>query len=203
MKEMVDGTTPLDTNKLRLSSVKKTAAGIPAAVSSLHHGIRKMGITKTVRTLLTVNQKEGFDCPGCAWPDPNHRTSFEFCENGAKAVADESMKANVNAQFFKKFSVAELLSKSDYWLNKQGRISQPMILKQGATHYESIQWSQAFDLIAKSIQSMDSPNRGVITRQVAHQMRQHFSTKHLLEGLVRITYPIVQTCVMNLAEKHL
>ena len=84
MKEMVDGTTPLDTNKLRLSSVKKTAAGIPAAVSSLHHGIRKMGITKTVRTLLTVNQKEGFDCPGCAWPDPNHRTSFEFCENGAK-----------------------------------------------------------------------------------------------------------------------
>ena len=183
MKEMVDGTTPLDTNKLRLSSVKKTAAGIPAAVSSLHHGIRKMGITKTVRTLLTVNQKEGFDCPGCAWPDPNHRTSFEFCENGAKAVADESMKANVNAQFFKKFSVAELLSKSDYWLNKQGRIFQPMILKQGATHYESIQWSQAFDLIAKSIQSMDSPNRGVYYTSGRTSNEAAFLYQALVRGL--------------------
>ena len=154
MKETHDGTTPPDTAGLRLSKIKTTAAGIPAAVSSLNHGIRKMGLTKTVRTLLMVNQKDGFDCPGCAWPDPEHRTSFEFCENGAKAVADEAMKAKVNATFFEKHSIPDLLEKSDYWLNSQGRIAQPMIRKQGSTHYRPIDWDDAFDLISDEIQSM-------------------------------------------------
>lgn len=157
MKERIDGVTPPDTHGLRLSKTKKTAAGIPAAVSSLNHGIRKMGITKTVRTLLTINQQDGFDCPGCAWPDPEHRTSFEFCENGAKAVADEAMSANVTPAFFKKYSVSDLLKKSDYWLNNQGRLERPMLLKPGSTNYESIDWSDALDLISDSIKSMKSP----------------------------------------------
>ena len=161
MKEMQDGTTPPDTAGLRLSKVKTTAAGIPAAVSSLNHGIRKMGITKTVRTLLMVNQKEGFDCPGCAWPDPEHRTSFEFCENGAKAVADEAMKAKVNASFFQKYSISDLLKRSDFWLNSQGRISQPMIRKSGSNQYQPIDWDDAFDLISEHIQTMNHPERGV------------------------------------------
>ena len=161
MNERVDGTTPPDQNRLRLSKVKTTAAGIPAAVSSMNHGIRKMGLAKTVRTLMMVNQKEGFDCPGCAWPDPEHRTSFEFCENGAKAVADEAMKARVDADFFNKYSVKDLLQQSDYWLNKQGRIAQPMILEEGATHYTAIEWDAALQLIATSILSMDSPKKGV------------------------------------------
>ena len=161
MKEEFDGTTPPDSNRLRLSKVKTTAAGIPAAISSMNHGFRKMGITKTVRNLLMVNQQEGFDCPGCAWPDPEHRTSFEFCENGAKAVADEAMKANVDAKFFQKYSVQELAQKSDFWLNKQGRIAQPMILRSDETHYSPIDWDDALTLIATSIESMDSPKRGV------------------------------------------
>ncbi|MGB2352770.1 MAG: FdhF/YdeP family oxidoreductase [Candidatus Poseidoniaceae archaeon] len=161
MKEEFDGTTPPDANRLRLSKVKTTAAGIPAAISSMNHGFRKMGITKTVRNLLMVNQQEGFDCPGCAWPDPEHRTSFEFCENGAKAVADEAMKANVDAQFFQKYSVQELAQKSDFWLNKQGRIAQPMILRTDETHYSPIDWDDALALVASSIESMDSPKRGV------------------------------------------
>ena len=161
MKKSVDGRTPLDSNRLRLSKVKSTAAGVPAAISSLNHGIRKMGVTRTVQSLLMVNQKDGFDCPGCAWPDPDHRTSFEFCENGAKAVADEAMKAKVNASFFQKHSVADLLKKSDYWLNSQGRIAQPMILEANASHYTPIEWDDAFRHIASSIQSMDSPERGV------------------------------------------
>ena len=161
MKKTVDGRTPLDSNRLRLSKVKSTAAGVPAAISSMNHGIRKMGVTKTVRSLLMVNQKDGFDCPGCAWPDPDHRTSFEFCENGAKAVADEAMKAKVNASFFKKYSVADLLKKSDYWLNSQGRIAQPMVLEADASHYTPIEWDDAFQRIASSIQAMDSPERGV------------------------------------------
>jgi len=161
MKKSVDGRTPLDSNRLRLSKVKSTAAGVPAAISSMNHGIRKMGVTRTVQSLLMVNQKNGFDCPGCAWPDPAHRTSFEFCENGAKAVADEAMKAKVNASFFQKHSVADLLKKSDYWLNSQGRIAQPMILEANASHYTPIEWDDAFRHIASSIQSMDSPERGV------------------------------------------
>ena len=132
MKKSVDGRTPLDSNRLRLSKVKSTAAGVPAAISSMNHGIRKMGVSRTVQSLLMVNQKDGFDCPGCAWPDPAHRSSFEFCENGAKAVADEAMKAKVNGSFFRKYSVADLLKQSDYWLNSQGRIAQPMILEANA-----------------------------------------------------------------------
>ena len=161
MRDPFDGSTPPDTSGLRLTKVKQTAAGIPAAVSSLNHGIRKMGLTKTVRTLLMVNQKEGFDCPGCAWPDPQHRTSFEFCENGAKAVADEAMKANVNERFFQKHSIQDLLNKSDYWLNRQGRLAHPMIKRPQATHYEPISWEEALDLVASSIKAMDKPERGV------------------------------------------
>ena len=161
MQEPSEGVTPADLNSLRLTKVKKTAAGIPAAISSLSHGIRKMGVSKTIKTLLMINQKEGFDCPGCAWPDPNHRTSFEFCENGAKAVADEAMKDKVNPNFFKRYDVQTLLKKSDYWLNKQGRISHPMILKSGSSNYEPIAWSDAFDLISESITSMKTPTRGV------------------------------------------
>ena len=86
--------TPDDTQPLKLKKPKTKAAGIPAVTSSALHGLKKMGALKTVKTLSMVNQTEGFDCPGCAWPDPEHRTTFEFCENGAKAVADEAMKAN-------------------------------------------------------------------------------------------------------------
>ena len=103
MFTMVDdarGLTPVDKNKLRLTKPKATAAGIPAVISSALHSLKKMGPFKTIKTLNMVNQKEGFDCPGCAWPDPEHRSSFEFCENGAKAVADEAMKPNVNRDFF-------------------------------------------------------------------------------------------------------
>jgi len=161
MRDPFDGSTPPDTSRLRLTKVKQTAAGIPAAVSSLNHGIRKMGLTKTVRTLLMVNQKDGFDCPGCAWPDPQHRTSFEFCENGAKAVADEAMKANVNVHFFQKHSIQDLLNRSDFWLNRQGRLAHPMIKRPQATHYEPISWDDALDLVASSIKAMDKPERGV------------------------------------------
>ena len=161
MRDPFDGSTPPDTRGLRLTKVKQTARVFLRPVSSLNHGIRKMGLAKTVRTLLMVNQKDGFDCPGCAWPDPQHRTSFEFCENGAKAVADEAMKANVNERFFQKHSIHDLLQRSDYWLNRQGRLAHPMIKRPQATHYESISWDDALDLVASSINAMDNPDKGV------------------------------------------
>ena len=154
-------TTPPDKNYLKLKNVKKIAAGIPAATNSLKHGIKKMGLSKTIKTLTTVNQSGGFDCPGCAWPDPKHSSTFEFCENGAKAVADEGMKANVNPEFFAKHSVQKLSQKSDYWLNKQGRISEPVILREGSSNYEPISWEESFKLISKNINDSNNPDKSV------------------------------------------
>jgi len=153
--------TPPDNAKLKLGKPKNKAAGIPAIVSSFQHSLKKMGVSRTIKTLQLVNQNEGFDCPGCAWPDPEHRSSFEFCENGAKAVADEAMKKAIDSEFFKKHSVEELLTWSDYKLNSSGRLSQPMILREGHTHYESIDWPDAIKLIGDRLKSLDNANRAV------------------------------------------
>ena len=153
--------TPPDRSGLTLKKPKNKAAGIPAIVSSAVHGLTKMGPVKTIKTLAMVNQKEGFDCPGCAWPDPDHRTSFEFCENGAKAVADEAMKAHVTPLFFQKHSIQELSELSDYELNRKGRISHPVFLPKGESHYRSITWEDAFKKIGSALQSCTSPHRAV------------------------------------------
>ena len=120
-----------------------------------------MGAIKTVKTLTTVNQPDGFDCPGCAWPDPKHATTFEFCENGAKAVADENMKGGVNPNFFSKYTVQELSQKSDYWLNNQGRITEPMVLHKGSNKYQTISWGDAINLVAENIKDSNNPDRSV------------------------------------------
>ena len=120
-----------------------------------------MGLRKTVKTLTMVNQQEGFDCPGCAWPDPDHRTTFEFCENGAKAVADEAMKAHITPQFFQQHSIQSLSELSDYELNRKGRLAHPVYLPEGASHYESISWDDAFELIASKLNATSSPNNSV------------------------------------------
>lgn len=159
MERHVTSRTPDDTNALRLKKPKTKAAGIPAVLSSAKHGLAKMGLAKTIKNLTMVNQKEGFDCPGCAWPDPEHRTTFEFCENGAKAVADEAMKAHVTPHFFSKHSVSELSQLSDYELNRKGRISHPVILEKGALHYTKISWKNAFSRISDHLKSISDPNR--------------------------------------------
>ena len=161
MRKASHARTPPDRASLKLKKPKTKAAGIPAVISSSVHGLSKMGIVKTVKTLSMVNQLEGFDCPGCAWPDPEHRTSFEFCENGAKAVADEAMKAYVTPEFFSQHSIQALSQLSDYELNRKGRISHPVYLEEGASHYKKISWSQAFELIAKSLNATSSPDRSV------------------------------------------
>ena len=160
-REPSSATTPADNNSLRLSKPKSVAAGIPAANSSMYHGIKKMGLSKTIKTLTLVNQPEGFDCPGCAWPDPSHASSFEFCENGAKAVADEATKKRITAEFFSKYSVQELADKSDFWLNNQGRLTTPMYLAPGKNNYKPISWVDAFSIINDRIISSDNPNRSV------------------------------------------
>ena len=161
MRKPVPHIVPLDNNKLRLSKPKKHAAGIPAVVSSGKHSLKKMGLTRTVKSLSMVNQKSGFDCPGCAWPDPENRTHFEFCENGAKAVADEATKSKVGREFFKKFTIQELASKSDFWLNDQGRIVEPLFLSKDSNNYEPISWDDALTKISDRLNTLSTPDKAV------------------------------------------
>jgi molybdopterin-dependent oxidoreductase alpha subunit len=147
---------------LRLTEPSRAAGGVPAVISSARHGFREMGVTRAVRTMLKVNQKGGVDCMSCAWPDPDgERAAAEFCENGAKAVADEATTKRVTPEFFKEWSVAALSRQSDYWLNSQGRLTHPMLLRRGATHYEPVAWDEAFALIAAELNQLDSPDEAV------------------------------------------
>ncbi|MCA1636523.1 MAG: FdhF/YdeP family oxidoreductase [Acidobacteria bacterium] len=150
---------PEEFTGVELKPPKGVAGGIPAVLASAKHAWREMGALRGARTLARVNQKEGFDCPGCAWPDPDgERSHFEFCENGAKAVAEEATTRRVTPEFFREWSVADLSHKSDYWLGKQGRITHPLILRHGATHYEPLSWDEAFAAVASELNALDSPD---------------------------------------------
>lgn len=140
----------------------KTAAGFHAIYETMRFGLEEMGARRSLVTLKTINQKDGFDCPSCAWPDPDgDRSVVEFCENGAKAVSWEATTARVTPEFFQKHSIGELLEQNDLWLEKQGRITQPMLKAAGAAHYEAISWEGAFEHIAKRLNGLASPDEAV------------------------------------------
>ncbi|NUS46067.1 MAG: FdhF/YdeP family oxidoreductase [Gemmatimonadaceae bacterium] len=136
------------------------AAGVPAVVQTVKYAAANMGVVKGARMLLQLNQTDGFDCPGCAWPDPpaGERSHAEFCENGAKAASEENTRKRIERSFFRDNSVEELSQRSDYWLAQQGRITEPMVLRKGATHYEPISWDDAFALIALKLNALDHPD---------------------------------------------
>ncbi|HEV2704338.1 MAG TPA: FdhF/YdeP family oxidoreductase [Pyrinomonadaceae bacterium] len=147
------------TGDARITAAGEAAGGLAAVMSSMKHAWREMGAVRSVRTLARLNQKDGFDCPGCAWPDPDgERSHFEFCENGAKAVAEEATTRRVTPDFFRRWSVADLSQKSDYWLGKQGRLTEPVILRRGATHYEPLSWDEAFRLVASELNALATPD---------------------------------------------
>jgi molybdopterin-dependent oxidoreductase alpha subunit len=147
---------------LVLSEPKTWAAGLPAVVSSLKHILGEAGPLRGTRGLMEMNQAGGFDCPSCAWPDPDGDRSFaEFCENGAKALASEATQKLADAAFFAAHSVAELAAQSDYWHDRQGRIAMPMILREGATHYEEISWEDACGIVASHLKALPSPHEAV------------------------------------------
>jgi molybdopterin-dependent oxidoreductase alpha subunit len=154
--------TPLENKPPNLNHPKSSAAGIPAVISTMKYGIRNMGVINSITKLSKVNDFHGFDCPGCAWPDPDsHRSFAEFCENGAKAVSDEATKSRADSDFWSKWSVSELSQKSDYWLNSQGRLTEPMILNPDSKHYQPISWNDAFDIIADNLLSLDNPDEAI------------------------------------------
>jgi len=140
----------------------KAAGGAPAIITAVKTISQEMGLVRGVRTLLKVNQPGGVDCPGCAWPEPDRKRShFEFCENGAKHVADEATTKRVTPEFFQRWSVAELAQQSDQWLNAQGRLTHPMLLNRDASHYEPVSWTDAFELLAGELNSLNYPDQAI------------------------------------------
>ncbi|MER5485213.1 FdhF/YdeP family oxidoreductase [Streptomyces sp. NPDC002812] len=137
------------------------AAGLPAIGHTLRIAQEQMGLARTARTLLKVNQKNGFDCPGCAWPEGDKRHTAEFCENGAKAVAEEATLRRVTPAFFAEHPLSDLAGRSGYWLGQQGRITQPMLLEAGGDRYEPVSWERAFAIIAEELRALDSPDEAL------------------------------------------
>src|SRR6202161_461375 len=143
---------PTDLGKLRVGVASEEAAGIPAIWNTMLYGISEMGPVRSAEAFLKINQVTGFDFQSCAWPSPDKkRKIFEFCENGAKAVSDESTKKRIGPDFFAQYSIAELAARSDYWLNDQGRLTSPMVRHANATHYQPITWPDAFAMIADEL----------------------------------------------------
>lgn len=153
---------PDELTGLHLGKPAEHAAGLAAVASSFNHLLRRSGVTRTVKGMLSLNQKDGFDCPSCAWPDPDdHRSQFEFCENGAKALASETTLKRVTPEFFAEHSIAELAGWTDYHLDLAGRLTHPMVLRSGDTHYSPISWDEAFALVAAELHELASPNEAI------------------------------------------
>ncbi|MBQ4803560.1 FdhF/YdeP family oxidoreductase [Aquimarina sp. MMG015] len=149
-------------SKLILKEPSTYAAGTKAVTVALKHAFKEMGIVKSFTGLAQMNQKEGFDCPGCAWPDPEKPSKVgEYCENGAKALAEEATNKKVDANFFSKYSVEEISQWTDYEIGKSGRITEPMVLYPDSIHYQPISWDKAFNLIAEQLHELNDPNEAV------------------------------------------
>jgi formate dehydrogenase major subunit len=148
-------------DKLTVSEPKTWAAGIPGIGGAMADSLHEMGPARTLTTLRALNQRSGFDCPGCAWPEGNKHHIAEFCENGAKAVAEEATVRRIGPDFFKEHSVDDLRERDGYWLGQQGRLTHPVIKREGSRHYERIEWDAAFDLIARELKALSSPDEAV------------------------------------------
>jgi molybdopterin-dependent oxidoreductase alpha subunit len=162
---MAKGAPPEDVGDrhLRVGQPRSEAAGVAGVAAGLAAGVAQMGVRRSALTLLRVNQHGGFDCPGCAWPEPtpDRRSHAEFCENGAKAVAEEATLRRVTPEFFARHSIADLATRSDHWLGQQGRLTTPMVRRAGAEHYAAIGWDDAYALVAARLTALDSPDRAV------------------------------------------
>ena len=148
---------------LKLGSVKEKAAGLPAIMESFKQVIGEAGLVRGLKALNHLNKKQGFDCPSCAWPDPDDERSSlgEYCENGAKAIAEEATQKKLTPDFFAQHSVHELAGLTDYEIGRKGRIAQPMYLPAEATHYQPISWDDAFTKIGTALNSLASPDEAI------------------------------------------
>lgn len=162
LKARQQDVSPDSLGDLKATPPMEHAAGFKAIKITTEKTFSEMGPIRATRALLNLNQEGGIDCQSCAWPDPEgKRTLAEFCESGAKAMADEATKKRITADFFAAHSIEELAQKDDYWLNAQGRLTEPMVARKGATHYEPISWENAFEIIAEKLNGLDSPDEAI------------------------------------------
>ncbi len=162
-KDIPSAENPEKFTGLKLGPLKKVAAGVPAVIKSMQHAFSEAGVFRGLKALNKLNTKDGFDCPSCAWPDPDDERSSiaEYCENGAKAVADEATTKAIGADFFAKNSVSDLAALSDFEIGRNGRVSEPLYLPEGATHYQPVSWDDAFKKIGASLNALSSPDEAI------------------------------------------
>ncbi|MBO9593689.1 MAG: FdhF/YdeP family oxidoreductase [Niabella sp.] len=160
IKTEPDAENPYRLLDLKLSPIKTWAAGLPAVMAAMRDLVEEKTFFRGNLALLKMNQFKGFDCPSCAWPDPDDERSpiGEYCENGAKALAEEATTKKITADFFRQNSVFELAKLDDYRIGKLGRLTEPMYLPEGGTHYQPISWDNAFKKIAAHLNALASPD---------------------------------------------
>jgi len=148
---------------IRIAGAKDKAAGIPSVLTALGHIAKYVAPGDALKVVSRLNQKGGIDCPGCAWPDPEDERSKlgEYCENGIKAIAEEAQKTTIGREFFARHPIAEMLEWNDFEIGKKGRLAEPMLLREGAAHYEPISWQEAFQLIGKELKALASPDEAI------------------------------------------
>ncbi len=153
---------PIETDAIRIARPATVAGGLKAVLETAKFTLKEPGLVRGVTALSRLNQVEGFDCPGCAWPDPDDDRSLnEYCENGAKAVAEEATAKRCTPEFLSSWSVAELSRQSDYWLGHLGRLTHPMVLRAGSDRYHPISWDDAFAMIAGALNALSSPDQAI------------------------------------------
>ncbi|GAA4945536.1 FdhF/YdeP family oxidoreductase [Algibacter agarivorans] len=146
--------------KLKTTQRPENSVGLSSVKSAIGQVSKYMNPADAFKLALKMNQKGGFDCPGCAWPDPDDERSSlgEFCENGIKAIAEEAQNKTIGTDFFAKYSVDELASWSDFEIGKSGRLAEPMFLPEGATHYQPMSWEDAFKKVGEHLNALDNPD---------------------------------------------
>lgn len=155
--------TPETFTDLNIKTPPQNSVGLGALKSSVAHVLKYANPLDAIKASLKMNQKGGFDCPGCAWPDPDDERSSigEYCENGIKAMTEEMQNKLINREFFATHSVDELAELSDFEIGKSGRLSEPMYLAEGATHYQPISWEDAFNKVGTQLNALENPDEAV------------------------------------------
>jgi len=160
--EVPRGQPPVETDSIRISQPARVAAGLKSVLKAAEFALKEPGLVRGIATLSRLNQFDGIDCPGCAWPDPDQDRSLnEHCENGVKAIAEEATAKRCTPELFRSRSLSELAQQSDYWLGHQGRLTHPMVLLAGGDHYEPISWEDAFAMIAGELNALSSPDQAI------------------------------------------
>ncbi|NVB42611.1 molybdopterin-dependent oxidoreductase [Pseudenhygromyxa sp. WMMC2535] len=150
---------PLVTAPMTVERPPDAAAGFPGLAVAANDALRKLGPVRGLRLFHQANQATGFDCPGCAWPTPDHPRRLELCESGARAVADEGGQRRATANFFATYTLRELGQRSDQWLAGQGRLTEPMIHLPGTPGYVPISWEDAIARVAEALRGLERPSQ--------------------------------------------